>query len=184
MFRKIAHAPHAQLVGWLHALGLHCDSSWYRWDPNSAYPTLMTAIGGVLYFCALDPGEDVLGMGPSRSDSSDNGIYVVKRNLCPYEMLAVNGLLVMSASGDSRNWELWRSDGTAAGTVLAKDIAAVPRSPEPQGFVVAGVRPSFSADDGSGGRELWMTAQVATEVPLTGDLVRPEDTRTGQHPSQ
>ena len=34
----------------------------------------------------------------------------------------INGTLFFHASDDTSGWELWKSDGTAAGTVLVKDI--------------------------------------------------------------
>jgi ELWxxDGT repeat protein len=51
--------------------------------------------------------------------------------------------------------ELWSSDGTAAGTVLAADIYPGTTSSNPAEFTFAGSTVLFAATDGSFGRELW-----------------------------
>jgi ELWxxDGT repeat protein len=51
--------------------------------------------------------------------------------------------------------ELWRTDGTEAGTFLAVDIAPGPESSSPQCMTVLGSTLYFSANDGVHGPELW-----------------------------
>jgi len=41
----------------------------------------------------------------------------------PSELVALNGLVFFTADDGTNGTELWRSDGTAAGTVMVKDIA-------------------------------------------------------------
>jgi ELWxxDGT repeat protein len=41
----------------------------------------------------------------------------------PFDLVNVNGTLVFQANDGTHGWELWRSDGTAEGTVLLKDIS-------------------------------------------------------------
>lgn len=53
--------------------------------------------------------------------------------------------------------ELWRTDGTSAGTSLVADICPGPCSSRPERLGAAGPVALFSADDGSLGRELWRT---------------------------
>jgi ELWxxDGT repeat protein len=67
----------------------------------------------------------------------------------------VHGIVYFRA-GDHRGSELWRTDGTAEGTILVKDIA-------PDGHSLAapllafGEKLLFTANDGSTGEELWIT---------------------------
>ena len=51
----------------------------------------------------------------------------------PIDLTNVNGTLYFAANDGAHGEELWKSDGTAAGTVMVKDIdpGATLRSPEP-----------------------------------------------------
>jgi ELWxxDGT repeat protein len=51
--------------------------------------------------------------------------------------------------------ELWKSDGTAAGTLLVRDIYPGGVSSDPRDLVAMDNKLYFSADDGVHGRELW-----------------------------
>src|SRR6059058_564112 len=46
-------------------------------------------------------------------------------------MTPANGLLFFSTSDPLHGWELWKSDGTTAGTMLVKDIVPGPNSSWP-----------------------------------------------------
>lgn len=58
---------------------------------------------------------------------------------------------------DDPSFELWKTDGTAAGTVLVKDIQPGYFGSNPGGFTVSNGKLFFAADDGTHGRELWKT---------------------------
>ncbi|MBW2524856.1 MAG: hypothetical protein JRI23_11800 [Deltaproteobacteria bacterium] len=66
--------------------------------------------------------------------------------------------------------ELWRSDGTAAGTALVKDINPSGDS-QPRHFRRLGGVVYFSADDGSSGRELWRTDGTDAGTHRVEDIV-------------
>ncbi|MBI5482629.1 MAG: hypothetical protein HY906_27490 [Deltaproteobacteria bacterium] len=66
--------------------------------------------------------------------------------------------------------ELWRSDGTAAGTSLLKDVADGPASSGPAAFLPFGDGLYFSADDGINGRELWWTDGTEAGTTLVKDI--------------
>jgi ELWxxDGT repeat protein len=57
--------------------------------------------------------------------------------------------------GQTNGYELWKSDGTAAGTVLVKDIYPGGDSSWPSSLTEAGGHVFFTADDGVHGDELW-----------------------------
>jgi ELWxxDGT repeat protein len=67
----------------------------------------------------------------------------------------VNGVLLFTAGTLSFGEELWRSDGTLAGTAMVQDIAAFTASSSPSSFTSAGAYVFFRANDGSTGQELW-----------------------------
>src|SRR5205085_2569894 len=61
--------------------------------------------------------------------------------------------------------ELWKSDGTTAGTRLVKNVATGSGS-DPQYLARAGDTVYFTAADGPHGRELWKTDGTATGTVL------------------
>ncbi|MFL2940629.1 MAG: ELWxxDGT repeat protein, partial [Candidatus Poseidoniales archaeon] len=72
----------------------------------------------------------------------------------PHDLTAVGNMLFFSAFlGDNTdNEELWKSDGTASGTVLVKDINSGSDSSSPEGLIAVGNTLYFTADDGTNGR--------------------------------
>jgi ELWxxDGT repeat protein len=65
--------------------------------------------------------------------------------------------------------ELWRTDGTAEGTVLVKDIAAGDASSQPASLTAVGSTVYFTADDGVFGPWLWSTdGTAAGTAPIGG----------------
>ena len=81
------------------------------------------------------------------------------------------------ASDDGVNGrELWRSDGTTAGTVMVADINPGPDHSSPTGFAVLGSTLFFRADDGEHGLELWKTD--GTTTTLVADICPDEGPST------
>lgn len=66
--------------------------------------------------------------------------------------------------------ELWKTDGTTAGTVLVKDINPGPESSSPQRAVKAGTKHYFIASDGIHGFELWSTEGTSATTVLVKDV--------------
>jgi ELWxxDGT repeat protein len=58
--------------------------------------------------------------------------------------------------------ELWKTDGTEEGTVLALDLVPGPTGSLPWNLTVLGNRFVFSAEDGVHGDELWQ-APIPTD---------------------
>jgi ELWxxDGT repeat protein len=88
----------------------------------------------------------------------------------PQELTRVGTRIVFSATDDAHGRELWRTDGTVAGTKLLKDINPTGSS-DPSRFVRVGTKVFFIADDGTHGRELWVTDGTAKGTRLTRDIV-------------
>jgi ELWxxDGT repeat protein len=86
---------------------------------------------------------------------------------------APNGLVYFNACTPEHGCELWRSDGTEAGTQLVKDIRPGAAGSAPFGFGADanGTLVYFSAEDGSHGRELWRSDGTASGTQLVFDLV-------------
>lgn len=77
-------------------------------------------------------------------------------NYGPIRSVVLNGFVYFSATDATHGTELWKSDGTEAGTVLVKDIN-IPGSSSPTQFTLFNNAIYFSADDGINGNELWKT---------------------------
>src|SRR5262245_48921167 len=78
-----------------------------------------------------------------------NGSYVS-------ELTDVDGTLFFSARDGSHGAQLWKSDGTEAGTVMVKDIRSTGRhSSAPDWLTAVSGTLFFTAYDGLHGTELW-----------------------------
>jgi ELWxxDGT repeat protein len=71
------------------------------------------------------------------------------------EVTVFDGRLYFEANDGSTGEELWRTDGTPAGTSQVADIKPGPGNSFPGQFAVLGKSLLFAADDGVHGYELW-----------------------------
>ena len=81
----------------------------------------------------------------------------------------MNGTLFFSADDGASGAELWRSDGTAAGTVLVKDINRA-MSSAPTSLKGVNGTLYFAAGDGVNGYELWKSDGTAAGTVLVRDI--------------
>lgn len=79
-----------------------------------------------------------------------------------------NDVLYFSADNGSTGYELWRSDGSTAGTYLVKDFGFGNGFPEH--YAVLNDRLYFSADSGASGRELWVTDGTTSNTRMVVDI--------------
>lgn len=75
----------------------------------------------------------------------------------PFECVTMNNILYFSMETTSAGRELWRSDGTNAGTYLLKNIAAGSTDGNPKTLTPYANKLYFSADDGVNGNEVWQS---------------------------
>lgn len=96
-----------------------------------------------------------------RSDATSQGTvrltgFPTFNPLTPSLGITVGDLLVLTVHDAAHGRELWRSDGTRAGTGLVADLNTEDLSGSfPNSFQVAGAKTWFLANDGANGRELW-----------------------------
>ncbi|MGL4464251.1 MAG: ELWxxDGT repeat protein, partial [Planctomycetia bacterium] len=137
----------------------------YRVNPTTGLPELLldaspagvgdslagvfngfVAFNGAVYFDANDP---VTGVELWRTDGTPAGTRLVK-DVKPgagsgltvddtfpntFTATAVDGFLYFPANDGSAGFELWKTDGSEAGTTLVDDVKAGPQSSDPYGFV-------------------------------------------------
>ncbi|MBL0738496.1 T9SS type A sorting domain-containing protein [Flavobacterium sp. GN10] len=126
----------------------------------------MKVINGTLFFSAID---GVHGFELWKSDGTENGTVLVK-DINPgknssfkthndkQEFTVLNDVLYFSANNGVNDVELWKSDGTEAGTFMVKDInpGGYNYGSHPKEFVTLNNSVYFIAIDYSG-TSLWKT---------------------------
>ncbi|MEO6166529.1 MAG: hypothetical protein ABIO46_08565, partial [Chitinophagales bacterium] len=137
-------------------------------SPNGMYSyfTSLQNVGGTLFFLADD---GVHGVEYWKSDGTEAGTVLIK-DIAPgsadaftdfgidADYLAVIGdILYVSAGGGTayNDFELWRIDGTEAGTYMVKDIIPGTTGSHPELLSNAGGILYFQIRNASGIREVW-----------------------------
>jgi ELWxxDGT repeat protein len=142
--------------------------------PNSSGPENFVNVNGTLYFTTSSDFSggrylwkyNAAGTGPELLKS----VPSYPGNPYLANLFNYNGTLFFVASDPEAGKELWRTDGTVAGTVQVKDLNPGWQGSEPYGFAVSGNRLYFVANDGARGKELWRTDGKAAGTVLVKDI--------------
>ncbi|MGV3661547.1 MAG: ELWxxDGT repeat protein, partial [Prosthecobacter sp.] len=147
-------------------------------NPGSANTTfgLFGTARGLLFFVA-DNG--VCGSELWVSDGTSAGTFLLQDintvtttnngGSSITSMVAHNDLLIFNAYNPTYGNELWRSDGTTAGTFLLKDITPGSGHSVPSNFKISGGNLYFVANTSSG-LELWKTDGTAAGTVMVKDI--------------
>ena len=130
-----------------------------------------------LYFSANDGTN---GVELWKSDGTASGTVMVK-DINPgsgesfsytpaVKPVVMNNELYFQAKDGTNGFELWKSDGTASGTVMVKDIQSGSNSGSPSSLTVVGNTLYFRADDGTNGAELWKSDGTASGTVMVKDI--------------
>ncbi|MFO0978627.1 MAG: ELWxxDGT repeat protein [Planctomycetaceae bacterium] len=155
-------------------------------NPNGeSWPSSLTVAGDTLYFSAFDGNGAELW----KTDGTTAGTVMV-RDIAPGnanaidmtapapKFTAIGSTLYFVANDGVNGFELWKTDGTTAGTSMVKDVNPGTASAMPhalgQGFPVQmisiGNLVYFVADDGTNGFELWQSDGTAAGTSIVADL--------------
>ena len=164
--------------------------------------TSSAVVNGIYYFAAKGPGEYVGenyigGLELWRSDGTLEGTYIVTDLTPTYDaiygeawsypnnLINFKNQLFFSAFSTNTGNELFKSDGTAGGTHLVKDICpdggnccGNSNHSYPGNFVIVDSLLYFMACDGIHGRELWKTDGTESGTNLVIDLTEGEESST------
>jgi len=88
----------------------------------------------------------------------------------PKYLIKVNGTLFFVANDGVNGEELWKSDGTQAGTVMVRDLNLGSGNSEPQYLTGGHGELFFVADDGTHGRELWKSDGTEAGTMMVKDM--------------
>ena len=142
--------------------------------PNGG-PDNLTAVGSELFFETSNQYTGALW----RSDGTAKGTKFMRTILLGpgsgYHfnlpgLTAVGNDVYFAAYTKATGRELWKSNGTAAGTVPVKDIRPGPADSNVQPLAVVGNVFYFSANDGSHGDELWKTDGTAAGTIMVKNI--------------
>ncbi len=111
-----------------------------------------------------------LNPGPASAFSDYDGVYPSSPAF-PRHLVSLGGFAVMAADDGVHGTELWRTDGTAAGTTLLKDIYPGSYPSTPRDLIRVGDAVYFTAEDELHGLELWVTDGTTDGTHLVRDLV-------------
>jgi ELWxxDGT repeat protein len=143
---------------------------------TDSFPELLTNVNGTLLFFANDGTH---GAELWRSDGTAAGTSLVQ-DINPGAgsstptgfgpMAVVNGTLFFNATDGTHGFELWKSDGTAAGTRLIADINPGSSDSSPQFMTDVNGELFFTATNLAHGFELWKSDGTTAGTMLVKDI--------------
>lgn len=133
--------------------GAHCDGKRESTLQRASRPTVEAIESRVLLSASLikDINPGTAGSNLQNSITIGNEIY-------------------FAANDGIHGQELWKSDGTAGGTVMVDDINPGAGSSNPADLTVVGSVVYFAANDGVHGTELWVTDGTAAGTKMVADI--------------
>ena len=148
----------------------------------SSSPVNLVVLNNIIYFFA---STTTAGVELWKSDGITGGTTTIVKDINPgptssyddtYTSFFVWGsVLYFDANDGTHGVELWKTNGTDAGTMMVKDINPEGGSSNAQNFTTLGTNIIFSADDGTNGDELWKSNGTDAGTSMIQDIVPGSD---------
>jgi ELWxxDGT repeat protein len=142
--------------------------------PQNAFPSYFTPYDGGFIFFTTAPQADgsIIYSLWNSTGTAESTVKLREFEGLYYEKSIVPaGKQVYFACNDGlTGMELWKTDGTPAGTVLVKDISPGVGSANPKNFFFFKDKLFFSVDSYTYGRELWRSDGTATDTHMVKDI--------------
>jgi ELWxxDGT repeat protein len=147
---------------------------------ESSHPADMTEVNGTLYFTAQDAvhGRELWKVAPGESPVLVKDVFPGSGHSAPKRLENIGGVLYFRANDGTTGYELWRSDGTAIGTTLVKDIRPGIEDGLRQTyhqidpfFATVDDELYFLANDGVHGYELWKSDGTSAGTVMVKEIV-------------
>ncbi|HEX8528415.1 MAG TPA: malectin domain-containing carbohydrate-binding protein, partial [Cytophagales bacterium] len=130
--------------------------------PKSSSPSELTPFGNAFLFTAVD--------GLYRSDGTETGTVRLKEfSTWPQSLVEAGGTAFFAAPA-GEGMQIWKSNGTAAGTTLVKEVGTVFDAYATFKLTPLGGSVFFPAYDDARGLELWKSDGTAAGTTLVKDI--------------
>lgn len=131
---------------------------------SNRFATQIQDVNGMIFFWAP---VDARTFGLWKIEGSTTVLLGDKFFNNSSEMISFGNLLIFSASTSDFGVELWRSDGTIAGTKIIRDIAPGIQPSSPRSLTLHGNAVYFTVNE----KQLWVTNGTATGTRMISDQV-------------
>ena len=105
-------------------------------------------------------------------ESDNTGLHKVLQNTDGTMFTTIGQDIYFRASAGFSGSELWKSDGTEAGTMMVKDIYNGYSGSSPNSLTTVGNTLYFTAEDGTNGYELWKSDGTEAGTMMVKDISR------------
>ena len=133
---------------------------------NQSY-SLSAGPGSAIFY---DAPNAVGGVDLYQNSATARSSKFVERFQSLSNLTMIGSTLYFTADDGNHGNELWKSDGTAAGTTLVADIHPGTADSHASNLTANGSTLYFTADDGNHGNELWKSDGTAAGTKLIADI--------------
>ncbi len=137
-------------------------------DGTASYLSGLFNYNGTLVFSSYEAVSKTFQLW--KIDSATSAAILLKDDLQAFDIITQNGSMYFSGQNALTGAELWRSDGTTAGTSLVKDIAPGAMSSNPYKLLALNNKLLFAASTETTGNELWQTNGTDAGTSVVKDI--------------